>query len=257
MELVKFQVKDRVATIRINRPEKRNALNHELVSELGRAFSAAEADDKVKVVVLTGTGDVFCAGADLKYLQDLQAFSREENIADSRHLMNLFRQIYVMKKVVIAKVNGHAIAGGCGLVSVCDFAYAVPEANFGYTEVRIGFIPAIVMSFLLRKTGETRAKELLLSGKIIHADTAEKYGLINAVIDEKEIGQAVADIANNLCEQNSGQAMGLTKEMIRKVQDMPLQDALDYAVQMNAEARASEDCKRGIASFLNKEKLKW
>lgn len=257
MELVKYNVEDRVATIILNRPEKRNALNNSMVSQLKKAFTKAEEDDAVKVIILTGSGNIFCAGADLQYLQDLQSYTKEENITDSKELMELFKQIYTLKKVVIAKVNGHAIAGGCGLVSVCDFAYAVPEANFGYTEVRIGFIPAIVMSFLIRKTGETRAKELLLSGKIIDGDTAERFGLINAVISESQIEEEVAELAKTLCERNSAMAMELTKVMIGKVQDMPVSDALDYAVFMNAKARSTEDCKRGIAAFLNKEKFTW
>ena len=141
MSLVIFTVKDRVGYITLNRPDKRNALSHELVIELIDAFDKAEQDSSVKVVVLKAAGEAFCAGADLAYLQQLQNFSFEQNLEDSRQLKNLFLKIYQLKKVVIAQVQGHALAGGCGLATVCDFTFAVPEAKFGYTEVKIGFSP--------------------------------------------------------------------------------------------------------------------
>ncbi|HWA36104.1 MAG TPA: enoyl-CoA hydratase/isomerase family protein, partial [Cyclobacteriaceae bacterium] len=165
--LVEYMVADRVGYITLNRPEKRNALNQEMVSELEAAFQKASSDDSAKVIVLRARGEAFCAGADLGYLQQLQKYSYEENLADSSHLKELFFLIYTLNKVVIAEVQGAALAGGCGLAAVCDFVFTVPEAKFGYTEVKIGFIPAIVTVFLLRKIGESRAKELLLSGSLI------------------------------------------------------------------------------------------
>ncbi len=146
-ETVRYNVNDRICTISLNRPEKRNAFNAQLINELKDAFSRAEVDDAIKVIVLTGEGQAFSAGADLSYLQLLQNNSYEDNLADSTQLMQLFKQIYTLSKPVIARIEGHAIAGGCGLATVCDFAFAVPEAQFGYTEVKIGFIPAIVMVF--------------------------------------------------------------------------------------------------------------
>src|SRR5689334_2261149 len=177
MNHIEFIVDNRIGFITLNRPEKRNALSYELIAELKEAFARAEADERAKVLVLKANGEAFCSGADLAYLQKLQGFSFEENIADSNHLKELFHQIYTLKKVVIAQVNGHALAGGCGLATVCDFSFAVPEAKFGYTEVKIGFIPAIVMVFLLRKIGEARSKQLLLSGELITADDAMRLSL--------------------------------------------------------------------------------
>jgi methylglutaconyl-CoA hydratase len=142
---IDFTINNRVGYITLNRPDKRNALSFELIRELKEAFYNAERDDAVKVIVLRAHGEVFCAGADLAYLQQLQEFSYEQNLADSNHLKDLFFQIYTLQKVVIAQVQGHALAGGCGLATVCDFTFSVPEAKFGYTEVKIGFIPAIVM----------------------------------------------------------------------------------------------------------------
>jgi methylglutaconyl-CoA hydratase len=256
-DFVLSETRDRVAYITLNRPDKRNALNNVMVSQLLQAFAKAEESEEVKVVVLRANGKAFCAGADLEYLKQLQAFEFEDNLLDSNHLKSLFELIYKMSKPVIAQIQGHAIAGGAGLATVCDFAFSVPEAQFGYTEVRIGFIPAIVMTFLIRKIGETRAKELLLSGAIVDAATAERYNMINKVLPAEEIEQHVADFAAMLCKQNSGQSMALTKKMIADIQHFPISDALNFAARMNARARGTDDCKRGISAFINKEELNW
>lgn len=160
--LVLYSVSNRIATISLNRPDKRNAFNPELVTALTEALLNASDDESVKVIILKAEGTTFSAGADLAYLQQLQNNTHEENVADSENLKNLFTTIYYLPKVVIAQVEGHAIAGGCGLATVCDITFAVPEANFGYTEVKLGFVPAIVSCFLLRKTGETIAKKYCL-----------------------------------------------------------------------------------------------
>tara|TARA_R110001592_G_scaffold247812_1_gene509945 strand:+ start:964 stop:1746 length:783 start_codon:yes stop_codon:yes gene_type:complete len=257
MTLVKYEVANRIATITLNRPEKRNALNAEMVTQLKQAFTQAAADENAKVIVLEAAGDSFCAGADLAYLQQLQNNTFEENLADSNHLKELFLQIYQHPKVVIAKIQGHAIAGGCGLATVCDFSFTVPEAKFGYTEVRIGFIPAIVKVFLLRKIGEGKAKSLLLTGELIPAELAESMGLVNTVVEAIELDLEVANFAQMLVEKNSGQSMTYTKQMIATVQSMDVEEGLNYAAEMNAKARASEDCQKGIAAFLNKEKIVW
>jgi len=257
MKFLLYAVRDRIAYITLNRPEKSNALCFELISELRVAFKSAEDDDEVKAVILRATGDAFCAGADLQYLQDLQTNSFEQNHADSDHLKNLLAQIYQSKKVVISQVHAPALAGGCGLATVCDFTFAAPEAIFGYTEVRIGFVPAIVMVFLLRKVGEAKAKQLLLGAPTITAGEALDMGLIHFIRDKDSLDQEVTEFALRLIENNSAYAMGVTKQMIAKVQSLGLQEALDFASEMNAKARSSDDCKRGIAAFLNKEKITW
>lgn len=257
MDFVRYEVSNRVATITLDRPEKRNALSGEMVTELKSAFSRASDDERVKVVVLAAEGDAFCAGADLAYLQQLQSNTYEENLADSSHLMELFKMIYEHKHVVIACIQGHAIAGGCGLATVCDFSFTVPEAKFGYTEVRIGFIPAIVKVFLLRKIGEGKGKQLLLSGDLIDAGEAENMGLINWVVPAGELNDRVTGFAQKLVTKNSGQSMTLTKAMIAEVQSMNVENGLRYAAEQNAKARGTEDCQKGIASFLNKEKPQW
>lgn len=256
-QYIEYKVENRVAEITLNRPDKRNALNYTLVSELRHAFKAADESTDVKVIILKGNGKAFCAGADLEYLKRLQAFSFQENLEDSTHLKDLFLAIYRNSKPVIAQIEGHAIAGGAGLATVCDFAFTVPEAKFGYTEVRIGFIPAIVMMFLVRKIGETRAKELLLSGKIIDADEAVAYQMVNKTVPADEIKQYVADFAQELCTKNSRESMALTKRMLGDIFSFPIEQGLQFAAKMNAHARASEDCKYGISSFLEKETPIW
>ncbi|MBW7468097.1 enoyl-CoA hydratase/isomerase family protein [Pontibacter aydingkolensis] len=257
MEFVHYELKERIGYITLARSEKRNALNYEVVTQLKKAFAFAEDDEKCKVIVLRAEGKVFCAGADLEYIQQLQENDYHENLADSTHLMELFRLIYTLKKVVIAQIHGHAIAGGCGLAAICDFGFTVPDAKFGYTEVKIGFIPAIVKVFLLRKIGESRAKQLLLTGNLISAAEAEKYGLVHYIVPAEELEDQVFAFAQKLCAENSKQSMEVTKEMIARVQEMSLEDGLQYAAEMNAIARGSEDCQRGIASFLNKEPIRW
>lgn len=257
MSQVEYTVHDRIGYITLNRPEKRNALNFELVAALKDTFAIAENDSAVKVIVLRANGEAFCAGADLAYLQQLQKFSYEENLADSNHLKELFLKIYTLKKVVIAQVQGHALAGGCGLATVCDFTFAVPEAKFGYTEVKIGFIPAIVMIFLLRKIGEAKARQLLLSGDLVTAEDARAIGLINTIVSKETLAQEVYTFAQRFITTNSATSMEYTKHMIATVPSLPLEDALTFASAMNAKARASEDCVKGIQAFLNKQKIEW
>ena len=257
IKFVNYQVANRVATITLNRPEKRNALNATVVTELKHAFSKAAEDNEAKVIVLAAEGDAFCAGADLAYLQELHTNSYEENVADSSHLKELFYQIYTHPKVIIARIQGHAIAGGCGLATVCDLSIAAEEAKFGYTEVRIGFIPAIVKVFLLRKIGEGKSKELLLTGDLISAQEAKDFGLINRVVAADELDEAVNALAQKLVVKNSGQSMTLTKQMIAEVQAMSLEEGLQHAAEQNAKARATQDCQKGITAFLNKEKPSW
>ncbi|MFN8414872.1 MAG: enoyl-CoA hydratase-related protein [Cytophagaceae bacterium] len=250
--------RDRIGYIILNRPEKRNALNATTVIELKKAFIDFKDDTDVKVIILKANGHAFCAGADLEYLKQLEQNSYEENLKDSTLLMDLYKYIYTFPKVVIAQVHGHALAGGCGLVSVCDFSFSIPEANFGYTENRIGFIPAIVMIFLIRKIGEAKAREMLLSGNVVKASEAVKYGLITELVDsEEELEKKVNDYAQHLIIHNAESSMALTKEMLASIQDKDLNAALEYAAQMNAKARTSEDCKKGIHAFLNKETVKW
>jgi methylglutaconyl-CoA hydratase len=257
MEFVEIKRSDRITEIILNRPDKRNALNSQFVQELKAAFSEANTDENCRIIILKANGKVFSAGADLAYLQQLQKNTLEENMQDSTQLAELFRLIYFHNKIIIAQVEGHAIAGGCGLATVCDFVFSVPEAQFGYTEVKIGFIPAIVMFFLLRKIGEAKSRELLLTGKLVNADYMQQTGIINEIVEADKIEEHVRNFALKLTEETSPESIALTRHMIAEIQTMPTPDALLYAASQNATARATDDCKRGISAFLNKEQIKW
>jgi len=255
--LVLYSVSNRIATISLNRPEKRNALSAELVQMLTDTLVEASEDDQVKVIILKANGPAFSAGADLEYLQQLQSNSRDANLEDSENLKRLFTTIYYLPKVVIAQVEGHAIAGGCGLATVCDIIFSVPEAKFGYTEVKLGFVPAIVSCFLLRKASETVVKRILLTGELFSAQQALDFGLITFLAEKENISDQVNGLALKLCEQTSSNALMVTKQLIGQTTNPLLEKSLDLAVSINARVRESEDFKRGIASFLNKEQIKW
>lgn len=257
MGVLEFRITDRIASIILNRQGKRNALNPQLIELLTTAFRKAIDDDTVKLIILKANGDVFSAGADLEYLKHLQNNSPDEDLKDSNALKELFLMIYRAPKLVIAQVEGHAIAGGCGLISVCDLVFSIPEAKFGYTEVKIGFIPALVSCFLIRKLGEGRAKELLLSGLLIDAKTASAYGLINFIVEKHEIESKVWAYGLDFIKSVSTNSVALSKSLINAAQDLSLDKSLDLALKLNVETRASADCKRGISAFLNKEKLEW
>jgi len=255
---ISYKAEERVGTITLKRPEKRNAMDDAMVKELTLAFSAAARDPEVKAIVLQATGPAFCAGADLEYLSRLAKFDLEENRMDSFRLANLFRTIHELRKPVVAFVNGPALAGGCGLASVCDFVIASEErAQFGYTEVHIGFVPAIVMFFLVKRVGEGRARELVLRGNIISAAEARSIGLVSVVVPEKELQKAGEGLVDELLTHNSLTSMTLCKEMLSKMHGMNLADALDFAANMNAAARMTPECKKGVTAFLNKQPPKW
>lgn len=255
--LIKTTINNRIGYITLCRAEKRNALNDYVVLQLTEALASMYNNEQVKVIQLRAEGEVFSAGADLHYLQQLQTNTFEENLADSAQLAALFRMIYAGPKAVVAAIQGHAIAGGCGLATVCDISLSVPEAQFGYTEVKIGFVPAIVMVFLIRKIGETKARELMLSGKLISAADAVHIGLINEVVERDVLYQLADTCCLQLIQEASGDSVRRIKQMFAEIRHLPLADALEYAARQNAETRATADCKKGITSFLNKQKINW
>lgn len=250
--MIKFKINDGVGLLTLNRPEKSNALHPDLVHQMKIKLKEIADDNAVRVLIITGEGKAFCAGADLEYLGELCKYSILQNETDSRELAELFLMIYNFPKPVIAAVNGAAIAGGCGLASVCDIVVAdIKNAKFGYSEVRIGFIPAIVSIFLIRKTGEGIAKHLLLSGDSIDAKRAYELGFVNYLYDNALIG--ATDVASKL-KLNSAQGMELTKSMINKISNFPVIDAVEYCIGLNTLSRTSEDFKTGIINFLDKKK---
>lgn len=255
--MVTQEVKDRIGYLTLDRVEKRNALNDEMVTLLKEGLTDLYRNEKVKVVVIRANGEVFCAGADLAYLEKLRDNTLEENEADSRHLMELFQLIMTGPKLVVAAVQGHAIAGGCGLASVCDLVWSTENVKFGYTEVRIGFIPALVMVFLIKKIGESRARDLLLRGHLIDTEEAHRIGLVHEVMGTEEFAEEVHERAVKVASTTSAESIAQVKKMFYELSGMSIEEGLHYAARQNALARSSEDCIRGISAFLNKEKITW
>ena len=246
---------NRVAVITLNRPEKRNAISMALIAELMSAFEHLEKSS-ARAVIITGAGKSFCAGMDLEELKSLTGRTREESQRDSETMARLFRGVYDFPKPLIAAVNGPAIAGGCGIATLCDFTLASTEAKFGYTEVRIGFLPAIVSTFLMRQIGEKHARDLLLTGRIIDAAEAARLGLINEVVSPERLMPRAHELATQLIE-NSPASLAATKKLLNSFSVETLNSEIKAAVDANADIRATDDFREGVASFLEKRKPVW
>jgi len=245
-----------VLTLTMNRPEKRNALSPVMMDELTRALTAAGNDPVCEVILLTGAGEAFCAGLDLEHLETLGAKTPEEHRLDTERIARLLRTLYDTPKPTIAAVNGAAIAGGMGLATICDFTLAIPEAKFGYTEVKIGFVPAIVSAFLRGQIGDKHARDLLLTGRLIKAPEAFDLGLVTRVVPEAELMQEARGLAKKLLG-NSPAAMQATKRLLSEQSDHHLDEEIEASITANVEARTTEDFKEGVRAFLEKRKPEW
>jgi methylglutaconyl-CoA hydratase len=244
-----------VATITLNRPDKRNSISYELIDDVMAALKQAAAS-RSQIVILTGAGTAFCAGMDLENLKQLLGRTPEQNLQDSTTMAGLFRALYDFPKPTIAAVNGAAIAGGTGLATLCDFTLAVPEAKFGYTEVKIGFVPGIVSSYLIANVGEKRARDLLLTGRIFGAEEAHRLGLVNEIVAADQLMARSQQLAAQLME-SSPTSLRTTKALLSSYTKEQLDRQLASAVRENAAIRQTPDFKEGISSFLEKRKPKW
>jgi len=231
---------DGVALLTLNRPDKRNAISYELIADLQKALNAVEKSSS-HVLIITGAGKAFSSGMDLENLRSLIGRTQEQNIEDSR---------------TIAAVNGPAIAGGTGIATICDFTLATHEAKFGYTEVRIGFVPAIVSNFLLRHVGEKHARDLLLTGRIFAADEALRLGLVNEIVDPDRLLPRAYELARTLME-NSPASLRATKELLSQAINEELDRRLETSIEENARIRQTPDFREGITAFLEKRKPHW
>ena len=249
--MIKYLRENGTEVILLNRPEKRNALHPQMVRQLKEKLTEIEKDDSVKAVIIAGEGNSFCAGADLEYLNQLGDYSVIENENDSQSLAELFLQLYKLPKPTIASVNGPAIAGGCGLASVCDFIVAnETNAKFGYSEVRIGFLPAIVSIFLIKRVGEGIAKQLLLSGEIIDAKRAYEIGFVN-YLSNNSMKDALG--LSEKLKKNSSYSMKLTKQTVHSVGNLNVDEAVEHCIRLNTISRSAEDFRIGLENFLNKK----
>lgn len=245
-----------IATITLNRPEKRNAISFQLVAELLSALDDFEQSPDAQVVIITGTGKAFCAGMDIEELKDLLGKNHAQNLEDSARMAQLFRRIYDFPKPTIAVVNGAAVAGGTGIATMCDFTLATPDAKFGYTEVRIGFVPAIVSSILVWQVGHKIARDLLLTGRMFNSGEAHRYGLVNEVIEPERLMDRARQLAVEIM-QNSPSSVRATKKLINGFLAPHLDAEIAQAIEDNAQIRSTADFREGVSSFLEKRKPKW
>lgn len=248
---------DRVLRLIMNRPEKRNALNQELVVALTRAFREADTDATVQAIVLAGNGRAFSAGADLASLQALQKATSADNERDSELLASLFASMFYCSKPIIARVHGHAIAGGCGLVAASDIAIGVDSVRLGFTEVRIGFVPALVAGLVIRRCAGVHARRVLLTGELLAGKDAVSLGLLTEAVAEERLDEVVDGYATVFTNETSGQAVAMTKKLIGDIATMPFSDALELSRRVNVAARESADCREGVAAFLEKRDPYW
>jgi methylglutaconyl-CoA hydratase len=245
-----------VATVTLGRPEARNALNAALIGEVTRCFEELAEDESVRVVVLTGEGPSFCAGADVGYMRDTASFSYEENLEDARRLADMFLAVDDLPKPVVARVQGAAIGGGAGLVAAADLAVAEEEARFAFSEVRLGIAPATIAPFVVRKIGFSRARALFLTGERFGADLAREIGLVHEVVPEGELDAAVERVAAQLL-QGGPAAQAAIKEALRQVEATEPMEALGIMTQLIAELRIGEEGQEGLGAFLEKREPFW
>jgi methylglutaconyl-CoA hydratase len=247
-----YEMRDGVARITLNRPDKRNALDGELVGELKAAFGASAADDACHVVLLAGAGTDFCSGADLANLEKTAQNSVLDNMADARATADLFLMMRNHPRPVVAAVQGRALAGGCGIATACDIILAAQSAQFGYPEVNIGFVPAMVMAILRRSVSEKAAFELVVTGETVSAARAHELGLVHRVFADNQFAAEVEGYVSRLAAMSTSAVM-LSKRLLYNMDSMSFEAALQAGVEINAIARQTEDCRKGVERFLKKK----
>jgi methylglutaconyl-CoA hydratase len=253
---ITYSLKDRIATVTLNRPDVHNAFNEVMIAELTAVFRKIPEDDQVRVVVVTGNGKSFSAGADLNWMKKMINYSYEENLEDSIKLAELFDLMYSLPKPVIARVNGAAIGGGTGLVAVCDIAIAAESAKFSLSEVKLGLVPACISPYVIRKVGEGRCREFFLTGERLIAKRAMELGLVNQVMPMEELDKAVEEKANQLISSGP-KAIAMCKELLKNVPGMDFDKAKTYTADMIARMRIGGEGQEGMSAFLEKRKPKW
>jgi methylglutaconyl-CoA hydratase len=253
---IQVSVSNKTARIALNRPDVHNAFNDDLLRELADAVRHAMRNQEVRVLVLTGNGKSFCAGADLNWMRSVLDFTVEQNEKDAATLVDLLDLIEACPKPVIGRINGSAVGGGVGLAAVCDIAIASSEAKFGFSEVKLGIIPAMISPYVLRKIGRGPARELFLTGERFDAGRAKDIGLINDAVPPEKLDEAVNARVTSLLSSAPG-ALAEAKKLIRLVPDMEASEAREYTLTKIAELRASFEGQEGMKAFLEKRKADW
>jgi methylglutaconyl-CoA hydratase len=252
---IKVESDGALAIVTLNRPEKRNAISATMIAEMLAALKDVEKGSE-RVAIITGAGKAFCAGMDLDALKSLARQSPEENLADARRTAGFFRRLWSYPKPLIAAVNGAALAGGCGIATLCDFTLAVPEAKFGYTEVRLGFMPALVSMFLERQVGEKLARDLFLTGRIVDAAEAKAMGLVTRVVPAEQLLAAARELAATLIANSPGSILA-TKGLLVRASEAEIDRRIELAVAESAAIRSTQDFREGLAAFLEKREPRW
>jgi methylglutaconyl-CoA hydratase len=245
-----------VGRVWLNRPEVRNAFNAVMIGELRDALRALADDEAVRVIVISGRGTSFCAGADLAWMRDIVHFSKEQNMRESLDLAECLYDVYAVRKPTIARVNGPAIGGGTGFVCACDIAVASTEARFGLSEVKIGVVPAAISPYVLRRIGESRARQYFLTGERFDALRARDIGLVNLAVAPAELDRKVEELVSSLLSSGP-EALAKAKELLTRVPGMGFAEAKRYTAEMIAGLRTSAEAQEGMAAFLGKRKPKW
>jgi methylglutaconyl-CoA hydratase len=253
---IRVERKERVGRIWLDRPDIRNAFNAVMIGELRRALRALADDTAVRIIVLSGQGSSFCAGADLAWMRDIAHFSRDESLRESLDLAECLHDLYTIAKPTIARVNGPAIGGGTGFVSACDIAVASTDASFGLSEVKIGVVPAAISPYVLRRIGESRARQYFLTGERFDARRAEEIGLVNIAVGPAELDPKVDGLIASLLSSGP-EALAKAKELLSRGPAMGFAEAKRYTAEMIAGLRASAEAQEGMAAFLEKRKPKW
>ena len=252
--IVKFE--NDVANVILNRPEVHNAMNEKLMIELTDCFNRLDKEENVRIVTLTGNGKSFCAGADLNWMKSMANYDKKENIKDSRLLSNLFQSIYNCKKPIIAKVNGHAFGGGLGLFAVCDIVLAIPECKFAFSEVKLGIIPSVISTYIVRRIGLANMRRLFLTGERFDSEYAKEIGLIDFVIDKDDIDNFINKYISIL-KSSAPIAIKEVKNLVDSCERMNRDEYIDFTINKIAELRVSEEGQEGINAFLEKRKSRW
>ena len=256
-ETIELHKQEDIATISLNRPNVHNAMNELLMKELTSCFKSCSMDDTLRIIILTGKGKSFCAGADLNWMKNMVGYSKEENIRDSNLLLNLYNSIYQCPKPVIARVNGHAFGGGLGLFAVCDLVIALPEAKFAFSEVKLGIIPSVISSFIARRmTTIAHMRRYFITGERFTAHDAEKLGLIDYVVSEQDFDKTIEKYVSIL-KSSGPQAIAEVKKLIDNYENLPIEKYMEHTVVKISELRVSEEGQEGITAFLEKRKSSW